>query len=278
MIRRTVCFGEKQNIVNAEHSLREWISSCIIFKNLFSIFVTTMTQQRTGRFARRRQPSSFFGRLQQVLLHPVAFFQQLPLVEQSRHWLWVAILVLGLIGYSAVRQQTGAAAVMNATGETDSLVIALQAIAPMVLVYFGLMVLLSLVSMLRGQPPDLGLNLRIAIWASVPFGIMALIQLARLFAGYMINSQGISGIFTDAQGWHTLDETLQRVIVNTTRHITVFGLWHLVLLWLGVRHSLRGKWWAILLLMVVWILVVILVPTAFANLTADSASELNSGF
>jgi hypothetical protein len=237
-----------------------------------------MTRQRTGRFTRRRQPSSFFGRLQQVLFHPVAFFQQLPLVEQSRHWLWVAILVLGLIGYSAVRQQTGDIAVMNPTGETDALVIALQAIAPMVLVYFALTILLSLVSMLRGQPPDISLNLRIAIWASVPFGIMAIIQLARLFAGYTITAQGISGIFTDAQGWHTLDETLQRLIINTTRHITVFGLWHLVLLWLGARHSLRGKWWAILLLIVVWILVVILVPTVFDTLTSNRASEFNSGF
>lgn len=236
-----------------------------------------MTRQRTGRFIRRRQPKSFFGRLQQVLLHPVAFFQQLPLVEESRHWLWVMILVLGLVGYSAVRQQSGAV-VSNPTEDTDSLVIALQAIAPLALTWFGLTLFLGLVTMLRGHPPEIGLNVRVAIWASLPFALMAVLQLARLFAGYQIESAGISGIFTSAQGWDTIGKTLQFVIINATKHLTLFGLWHIILLSLGARYSLRGKWWAVFLFLVIWLLVLILLPTLFDILTMDSASDTATGF
>jgi hypothetical protein len=115
--------------------------------------------------------------------------------------------------------------------------------------------------MLRGHRPEFFLNFRVVIWASFPFGLMAILQLFRLFTGYSIQSEGITSLFTAAQGWDDVALSWQIVIINIVRHITIFGLWQTVLLYIGGCYTLRGKWWASLLVIVLWLSVLFFVPT-----------------
>jgi hypothetical protein len=60
---------------------------------------------------RLAQPARTRGLMAQIstaLLQPALFFRTLPIMESTRQWLWIALLVLTLVGYSAVRQQTAA--------------------------------------------------------------------------------------------------------------------------------------------------------------------------
>ncbi|HRE49507.1 MAG TPA: hypothetical protein PLD47_17410, partial [Aggregatilineales bacterium] len=54
---------------------------------------------------------------------------------------------------------------------------ALLAGTRLALMWGGMAILLSLVSLLQGRAPDMALNLHVAIWSSLPLGVMALLQI-----------------------------------------------------------------------------------------------------
>lgn len=69
---------------------------------------------RDYALARRSRPRGLIGQVGMVLLEPGTFFRALPYVESSRQWVWAALLILALVGFSAVRQE----ALLN--GDTGS--------------------------------------------------------------------------------------------------------------------------------------------------------------
>ena len=54
-----------------------------------------------GMVTYNRRPRSLWGNLSSVLFQPVSFFQSFP---TTRQWLWVALLILIVFGFSAVHQ------------------------------------------------------------------------------------------------------------------------------------------------------------------------------
>jgi hypothetical protein len=60
------------------------------------------------RLAQPARTRSLAAQINTALLQPALFFRTLPAMESTRQWLWIALLVLTLVGYSAVRQQTSA--------------------------------------------------------------------------------------------------------------------------------------------------------------------------
>lgn len=63
------------------------------------------SRSRDVSFMQRSRPRNLFGQISAALLQPVFFFRTLPAMGENRQWLWVALLILILLGYSAVRQQ-----------------------------------------------------------------------------------------------------------------------------------------------------------------------------
>lgn len=55
--------------------------------------------------AQRVRPRSLPSQISAALLQPVYFFRTLPTMGETRQWLWVGMLILLLIGFSAVRQE-----------------------------------------------------------------------------------------------------------------------------------------------------------------------------
>ncbi|MBC8170370.1 MAG: YIP1 family protein [Anaerolineae bacterium] len=54
----------------------------------------------------RTRSRSLPGQISAALLQPVYFFRTLPGMGETRQWLWVGLLIMLLVGFSAVRHQT----------------------------------------------------------------------------------------------------------------------------------------------------------------------------
>ena len=67
--------------------------------------VMAATTRTAGMITYNRRPRSLWGNVSSVLLQPVSFFRTFP---ETRQWLWVAMLILIVTGFSAVRQPTPA--------------------------------------------------------------------------------------------------------------------------------------------------------------------------
>jgi hypothetical protein len=52
----------------------------------------------------------------------------------------------------------------------------------------------------------------------------------------------------------------QSVLHSLTSHLTLFWLWSLTLLFTGARRSLRGRWWAAALIVIIWVMLALLLP------------------
>src|SRR5258705_5164838 len=63
-------------------------------------------RNRDIQIIRQARPRSVVGQVWSVALHPNNFFLALPqTASSSRQWFWVALLILALNGFSAVRQE-----------------------------------------------------------------------------------------------------------------------------------------------------------------------------
>lgn len=271
---------------------------------------------RDYALARRTRPRGLVGQIGMVLFEPGAFFRALSLAENSRQWVWAAVLILALVGISAVRQsalQSGGTPVASAPPITDipgggmpfggpnmsggpgtsgggmspaeltggssgsdvssTWTTALLAAAGILLGWMILAVLLCEVSLFNGVAPRLGRNFQIAIWASVPVGLMAALQLLYYAAGGTVGAPGISGLLSEWHGYADLPHFLQSLLLSLTSHLTLFWLWSLALIFIGARMALRGRSWAVLLVVVAWVLVAVIAPV----LTGDIAAPEDTG-
>lgn len=201
-------------------------------------------------FRRRR---SFLSDVGQVALHPRTFYLGL---RQSPVWGMAALVILVLITLAEVQA-------LNATAPAtpvDTWAAALVVIARVVFGWILLAVLLSEVSLFNGESPQLGLNWRVAVWASLPLGFMAGLQMLYRSGGGVIGEPGLSGFLTELPFYATLPMLLQQILRALAGNLTLFWLWHLGLLYLGARHALKGRTWAALLVVIMWIIIVVMLP------------------
>jgi hypothetical protein len=255
--------------------------------------------------ADRARPRSLWGQGWMLLLQPGSFYRTLPAMQETRQWVWAAVIILALIGLSAVRQEalrtgssTGGAPnftppvasgpessggftvgpgrgggpvggdIPSPGGETPETPVditqtwttALIEASNMLLGWFILAVLLCEVSLFRGVRPRLGYNLQIAIWASLPLGLMALLQLIYYQAGGPVREPGLLGLLAEWKPYATLPHFWRSVAVSIAIRATVFWLWSLILIYFGARYALRGRAWASLLVVVMWAVVLVFVP------------------
>jgi hypothetical protein len=199
--------------------------------------------------------------LRDTVLHPVAFFRQIP-ARDGRAWLGGGLLSLLLVGVSAVRRTLLSGTSGAEVAFSEQLVTALLAAGQPLAGWFVLMLLLSLIPMLRKRAPSFALNWRIAIWASVPFALMALAQIGYIALGETITGSGLAPVVPDIPGYDDLRPVQKILIDHAASQITLFGLWHLVLLYIAGRHSLNGSWWAVLLTVLLWLMIALLGPGA----------------
>jgi len=153
--------------------------------------------------------------------------------------------------------------------------IALLAATVVVLGWFILTIILSEVSLFNGRAPSLGHNFQIAIWTSIPFALMAVLQLIYFAAGGKAGGAGVSGLLADWEGYKTLPVFWQSLMLSFTSRLTLFWLWSLILIYIAARNALRGKRWSSALVVVVWAILLIVVPVVTGAVKApDVQSEM----
>src|ERR1043165_8532284 len=59
---------------------------------------------RDYQLARQVRPRSLWGQIWTITLQPGYFFRTLPPANDTRQWFWAAMLILALVGFSAIRQ------------------------------------------------------------------------------------------------------------------------------------------------------------------------------
>lgn len=264
--------------------------------------------------ARQVRQRGLAGQINTLLLQPATFYRTLPPMDLTRQWLWIGMLVLLLIGYSAVRQSengnslTGTPSIPPVTdfgddggffgapppdaqipptgdggsGEDTSSTWTtfLLAATGVILVWLGQTVLLVEVSLFNGRPPTLGKNFQVAVWASMPLGLMALLQIVYMLTDGMVGEPGVSGLLVESDFYAGQPEFARSLMLALASVLTLPWLWSLALIYFGARHALNGKWWSSLLVVAVWVVVMMVIPVISGDIDAsvddatfDDASE-----
>ena len=156
---------------------------------------------------------------------------------------------------------------------TADLTMALLAGANVVLGWIVLTIMLIVVPMLRGRAPRLGQNLQIAVWSSLPFAVMAIVQLLYWSSGGKIGEPGVQGLLADFPQVKTLDPTVQALLISFTSRLTIFWLWSLMLVYFGARFALGGWRIVAFLVVIAWALIQIGAPVITGTITAATADE-----
>jgi hypothetical protein len=259
----------------------------------------------------RHRPMGVWAQIRAAIFQPEYFFRSLAHEPaQARQWLWAAILILALVGFSAIRHAELTAANANGgipadmggvpmdggmmggdprqggmpggvpmdpgmnpgmgggapTGATTDVAetwsTAMVAAAGILLAWIIQAVLLCEVSMMNGYAPKLGRNFRIAVWASVPLGLMAGLQLIYFAAGGKVGQPGIVGLLPLWENYANLEPSVQLVLRSLASQTTIFWLWNLLLLYFGARFTLSGKRWAVLIVLTAWVVLLVAAPIA----------------
>ncbi len=278
---------------------------------------------RDYQLARQVRPRSLWGQLWTIALQPGYFFRTLPSPSDTRQWVWVAILILGLVGLSAVRQEAvqnagtgssaspidfnsppgtdigggnpfsnspgsipsgiipGASGTDTPTGaSTDdisaTLTTALIAASHILLGWFILALLLSEIPLFNGQRPSFSQNLQIAIWTTVPLGIMAGIQVVYYAAGGGVGQAGLSGLLSAWKPYDTFSTFPKSITLSLAIRLTLFWLWSLILIYRGGRSALNGQRWSVMLVVVAWAIVLVITPVVTGTITAEPSAEVSS--
>ncbi len=275
-------------------------------------------RNRDIQIIRQARPRSVLGQVWSVALQPNNFFLALPQApSSSRQWFWVALLILALNGFSAVRQEAlangtggggdiapitqdnpgafpispgggistqpggfpGGAGVDLGSGVptdtggapsdiTSTWVTALISATTILVGWFVLALILCEVPLFNGVRPSFSQNLQIAIWTTVPLGVMAGLQVIYLAAGGKVGAGGISGLLDYWKSYNDLSPIIRSILLSLTSRLTVFWVWSLVLIYIGGRMALNGKSWAVALVVVVWVLILVFIPVLTGAISA----------
>ena len=283
-------------------------------------------QTRDAAFVTERngRSRSLIGQLTTVLLQPVYFFRTFPITSQ---WVWIALIILALVGISAVRQpQPEGSSTAEGAGMIDPAFVdpgmgmpegsgisvdpgisgvplppnmggasaeedisqptmtAVLAGGSIVLAWLVQAIVLSEVSLLNGKAPHLGRNLQIAVWATVPLGVLAALQLLYYGAGGQGGAMGLTLLLEDWTWYQAQSDVLKAIIYSLAGKTTLFWLWSLLLLYLGARHALRGYAITAFLAVAIWVIIVVLAPVLTGAITApeqapekDTVGEMTPG-
>jgi hypothetical protein len=275
----------------------------------------------------RRRTRGLLSQISAVLLQPVYFFRTLPHLSETRQWLWAGLLILFLIGFSAVRYNTvsqsavtdtgsqppidfggsgfegdgggfegggdlgggidlggipsdpnlgGGGAETPAGGDTnvsETLTIGFIAASEIVVSWLVISVLLIVVSLLRGRGPRLGHNFQIAVWATLPLALMALLQVLYFAAGGTPGQAGLSGLLLNWEFYQQQTPMVQDLMYSLAIRLTIFWLWSLALLYFGARNALHGPRLGALFIVVFWAVIIVVVPVLSGAVAAPDAEE-----
>ena len=144
-----------------------------------------------------------------------------------------------------------------------------------ILGWFVLALFLCEIPLFNGVRPSYGQNLQIAIWTTVPMGLMAGLQLIYYAAGRNLGADGVSGLLALWEGYSTLPSFVQSVLISLTSRVTLFWIWTLVLVYIGGRTALEGKWWAVMIVVVAWVIVLAVMPVVTGAIAAPPQPETN---
>jgi hypothetical protein len=236
-----------------------------------------------------------------VCAGPAAFFRQMP---AGRGWAVVALLTLVLVGAAAARPRATPAAdpaaafdpalvqpdpfalpadPLQAVLPTDlgaglpdaaapaasldrTLTTALVAVGGVLGVWGAQALLLALVPMLGGRAPRVGRGLQVAVWAGVPLALTSVLQLAYTAAGGAGGAAGLSLALRYWEAYPAFSPLVQALLHSAAAQCTLFGLWSVLLLAVGARHGLRGRSWAVVLVIALWLCAAVLAPVAVGSI------------
>ncbi|MCZ7543778.1 MAG: YIP1 family protein [Anaerolineae bacterium] len=146
---------------------------------------------------------------------------------------------------------------------------ALLAAGGEVLQWAVLALLLSEASLLSRRTPALNRNWQIVVWASLPLGLMAGLQLIYYAAGGMVGAPGVAGLLSEIPGYDTWPVFARELLRALASNLTLFWLWSLGLVYIGARRALGGRRWAVGLVLLIWVAVLVFTPAAYNTLTAE---------
>src|SRR5262249_15510415 len=144
----------------------------------------------------------------------------------------------------------------------------------MIVNWISLSLILTIVSLSQSIRPQFDRNLRIAVWASLPFGLMAALQLLYYGSGGHPGNPGLSGLVSNLPGFNDWPQMSQMVLLSLSTRLTIFWLWNLILLYLGARYVLGGSRIVIVLVLGLWIGWLVLLPLAGTSLTSRNNDPL----
>lgn len=257
-----------------------------------------------------RRTRGLAGQFWSLILQPVAFFTRMASTPATSQWVWIALLVLILVGVSAVQQtdlqepETSApvdspeifdpgissgpfggpppegtpqqSTTTDPADVANKWSTALERGGSIVLQWLGLAALLNAIPLLRGRRPLPGRNFQIAVWATVPIGLMGALQLIYFAMGGAYGHDGISGLLLEWDQYLEFDELQQDALLALASTFTIFWLWSLMLLYLGGRFALNGRRWSVLLVMIMWIAILTFAPVLSGSVDAQAFIEENA--
>jgi len=148
---------------------------------------------------------------------------------------------------------------------------ALVAASQLVLLWAVLSTMLIVVPMFKGKPPQFGENLQIAIYASLPLAVMAILQLIYIAAGGVMGKAGLSGLVDEIPAYAATDPFVQSLILSATSQTTLFMLWSLMMVYFGGRALLGGNRLIIFLVIMAWVALLVIMPVVTGTIQAQSA-------
>ncbi|MCA9891994.1 MAG: hypothetical protein KC615_03375 [Anaerolineae bacterium] len=162
-------------------------------------------------------------------------------------------------------------ATSEALSTDEALMNALLAASGILVIWIGQTVLLSLVSMFRGQSPQIAKSFQIAVWASLPLALMLILRYVHFATGGSGGELGLSLLLNNWAGFSELPEFIQRITAVFFSNLTLFWLWNILLLYLGARYALGGRRFIAVPLVALWIIGSTLIPAIVTEPTNEIA-------
>ncbi|MCU0481722.1 MAG: YIP1 family protein [Anaerolineae bacterium] len=153
----------------------------------------------------------------------------------------------------------------------DNWTIALIEATKLVLMWAVLSVMLIVVPMFNGKPPQIGENVQIAVYASLPLGVMGALQLIFIAAGGVMGKSGLSGLVDEIPAYATADPFAQSLMLSAASQTTLFMLWSLTMIYYGGRKVLNGNRLVVMLVIVAWVALLIITPVVTGTIQAEPA-------
>lgn len=122
--------------------------------------------------------------------------------------------------------------------------------------------LLAIVPFFNRAAPRWSRALQIAIWATVPLGVLALLQLVYYSAGGKAGEPGLVGIVDELPVYTSLTAMQKSLLLSASSKLTLFHGWTLALIYLGARQTLRGKRAVVMVIIAAWLALIVLLPVA----------------